>query len=91
MGLKEQQVEEIRQIDSLQIMYKTIFDVSDPEFYWTIDGDEHFDYMNKALIEWFKISGNIKEYEHLGSKSTWCTYGYVQYGLFIFTPKTLIE
>ena len=57
---------EIKQIDSLLIMYKTIFDTSDPEFYWTIAGDEHFDFMNKALIEWFKISGNIKECEYLG-------------------------
>ncbi|MBE5880487.1 MAG: hypothetical protein E7288_11025 [Lachnospiraceae bacterium] len=47
-------------------MYKTIFDTSDPEFYWTIKGDEHFDFMDKALIEWFKISGNIEEYEYLG-------------------------
>ena len=57
---------EIRQIDNLPIMYKTIFDTSDPEFYWTIAGDEHIDYMNKALIEWFKISANIKECEHQG-------------------------
>ena len=59
-------IEEIRQIDSLLIMYKTIFDTSDPKFYWTIAGDEHFDFMNKALIEWFRISANIKECEHLG-------------------------
>ena len=57
---------EIRQIDNLLIKYKTIFDTSDPDIYWTIDGDEHFDFMNKALIEWFEISGNIKKCEHLG-------------------------
>ena len=52
-------IAEIRQIDNLLIKYKTIFDTSDPDIYWTIDGDEHFDFMNKALIEWFIISGNI--------------------------------
>lgn len=57
---------EIRQIDNLLIKYKTIFDTSVPEFYWTIKGDEHFDFMNTALIEWFIISGNIKEHEHRG-------------------------
>ena len=57
---------EIRQIDDLPIMYKTLFDTSDPEFYWTIKGDEHFDFMDKELIERFKISGNIEEYEYLG-------------------------
>ncbi len=59
-------IKEIRQISCLPIMYKTVFDASAPEFYWTIDGDEHFEFMNKALIEWFKISGNIKECENLG-------------------------
>lgn len=59
-------IAEIRQIDNLQIKYKTIFDTSDPEIYWTIDEDEHFDFMNKALIEWFIISGNITECEHQG-------------------------
>ena len=57
---------EIRQIDNLLIKYKTIFDTSVPEFYWTIKGDEHFDFINTALIEWSIISGNIKEYEHRG-------------------------
>lgn len=58
--------DEIRQIDRLPIMYKTIFDDTVPKFYWTIAGDEYFDFMNKALIEWFKISGSIKEYENIG-------------------------
>lgn len=57
---------EIRQIDDLLIMYKTIFDTEEPKFYWTIVGDEHFDYMNRALIEWFKICCTIKKSEHLG-------------------------
>lgn len=57
---------EIKQISNLLIMYKTIFDESGPKNYWTIVGDEHFDYMNKALIEWFKISCNFKKCEYLG-------------------------
>lgn len=59
-------VAEIKQIDNLSIMYKTLFDENDPEFYWTIASDEHFDHMNMALVEWFKISGNINECEYIG-------------------------
>lgn len=58
-------IAEIRQIDDLPIMYKTLFDESDPEFYWTIASDEYFDYMNMALVEWLKISDNIKECEYI--------------------------
>lgn len=59
-------IAEIKQIDDLSIMYKTLFDENDPEFYWTIASDEHFDHMNMALVEWFKISGNINECEYIG-------------------------
>lgn len=34
--------------------------------YWTIDGDEYFNFMNMTLIEWFEISGTIKKCECLG-------------------------
>lgn len=59
-------IEEIRQIDNLLIKYKTIFDTSEPDMYWTIDGDEYFNFMNMTLIEWFEISDTIKKCECLG-------------------------
>ena len=48
-------INDISRIDGLPIMYKTLFDESDPETYWTIKSDEYFYHTDKADIEWFKI------------------------------------
>lgn len=45
--------------EQLQIKYKTVFDEADPEFYWTVSGDEYFEHDNHAKIEWLKIRGGI--------------------------------
>lgn len=54
------------QMCDIPIQYKTLFEVEVPNTYWTIYGDEHFDYMNMAIIEWFKIACTIKESKFVG-------------------------
>ena len=54
------------QMYNIPIKYKTLFDDDDPKIYWTIGGDEYFDYMNMASIEWFKIGCVIEEVKDRG-------------------------
>lgn len=56
-----------KEIEDVPIKYKTLFedDITSYEF-WTISGDEQIQYMNKAIIEWFKISCEIKEIRKVG-------------------------
>ena len=56
----------ISEIKALPIKYKTIFENDCPQDFWTLDGDELFLSMDKALIEWFKISCTIEKQEYLG-------------------------
>lgn len=56
----------ISEIKDLPIKYKTIFENDCPQDFWTLDGDEFFLSMDKALIEWFKISCTIEKQEYLG-------------------------
>ncbi|MCY7007946.1 hypothetical protein OCK72_04645 [Fusobacterium simiae] len=44
----------------IPIKYKTLFEEKSPSCYWTMAGDEHFEYLNMASVEWFKISTEIK-------------------------------
>ena len=56
----------ISDIKALPIKYKTIFENYCPQDFWTLAGDEFFLSMDKALIEWFKISCTIEKQEYLG-------------------------
>ena len=57
---------DISHIDSLPIMYRSLFDEKDPDGYWTIQGDEYIHYMNKAMIEWFRIGCVISKKKNIG-------------------------
>ena len=50
------------EIPQLSIMYKTLFDEINPEFFWSVIDDEYLGHMNMAVIEWFKIEDVIREY-----------------------------
>lgn len=54
------------QIPKIPIRYKTLFENDNPTIYWTIQGDELFEPMNKAAIEWFHILCEIKEIKYNG-------------------------
>ncbi|MCM1186286.1 MAG: hypothetical protein NC251_06660 [Lachnoclostridium sp.] len=54
------------QLCDIPVQYKTLFDTEEPEYYWTIGGDEYFDHMNMAAVEWFKIACEIKESRYRG-------------------------
>lgn len=51
---------------ALPIKYKNIFENDCPQDFWTLDGDEYLLSMDKALIEWFKISCTIEKQEYMG-------------------------
>ena len=53
-------------IPNIPIKYKTLFEEDNPVYYWTIAGDEHFEYLNMSSVEWFKISCEIKEIKNRG-------------------------
>ena len=59
-------LDEIGNISDVPIMYKTLFDNENPEFYWKIAEDEYFCHMNMAQIEWLRIADTIKESKHQG-------------------------
>ena len=50
----------------IPIKYKILFEEEAPTYYWTMAGDEHFEYLNMTSVEWFKISCEIKEIKHRG-------------------------
>ncbi|VTX82923.1 DUF6678 family protein [Fusobacterium periodonticum] len=50
----------------IPIKYKILFEEEAPTYYWTMAGDEHFEYLNMKSIEWFRISCEIKEIKHRG-------------------------
>ena len=50
----------------IPIKYKTLFEEDTPAYYWTIAGDEYFEYLNMTSVEWFKISCEIKEIKYRG-------------------------
>ena len=54
------------EIPQLSIMYKTLFDEINPEFFWSVIDDEYLAHMNMAVIEWFKIEDVIREYRKRG-------------------------
>ena len=45
----------------IPIKYKSLFEEESPTYYWTMAGDEYFEYLNMTSVEWFKISCEIKE------------------------------
>ena len=47
-------------IPDIPIKYKTLFEEESPTYYWTMAGDEYFEYLNMTSVEWFKISCEIK-------------------------------
>ena len=53
-------------IPDISIKYKTLFEEESPAHYWTMAGDEYFEYLNMVSIEWFKISCEIKEIKYRG-------------------------
>lgn len=53
-------------IYDIPIQYKTLFDEEEPEYFWTISGDEDLNYMNMSSIEWFKIAEEIEKVEFRG-------------------------
>lgn len=53
-------------IPDIPIKYKTLFEEESPAHYWTMAGDEYFEYLNMVSIEWFKISCEIKEIKYRG-------------------------
>ena len=53
-------------IPDIPIKYKTLFEEDTPAYYWTMAGDEPFEYLNMSSVEWFKISCEIKEIENRG-------------------------
>ena len=53
-------------ISDIPIKYKTLFEEEAPTYYWTMAGDEYFEYLNMVSIEWFRISCEIKEIKHRG-------------------------
>lgn len=53
-------------IPDIPIKYKILFEEEAPTYYWTMAGDEHFEYLNMKSIEWFRISCEIKEIKHRG-------------------------
>ena len=53
-------------IPNIPIKYKILFQEEAPAYYWTMAGDEHFEYLNIASVEWFKISCEIKEIKNRG-------------------------
>ena len=53
-------------IPDIPIKYKTLFEEDTPTYYWTMAGDEYFEYLNMVSIEWFKISCEIKEIKNRG-------------------------
>lgn len=53
-------------IPNIPIRYKTLFEEEAPTCYWIMAGDEHFEYLNMASIEWFKVSCEIKEVKNRG-------------------------
>ena len=53
-------------IPNIPIKYKTLFEEKTPAYYWTMAGDEHFEYLNMTSVEWFKISCEIKEIKNRG-------------------------
>lgn len=59
-------IDDISEIQDLPIKYKTLFDEQEPQCYWTIDGDEHFFYMDMATIEWFKVLDTITITQYIG-------------------------
>ena len=59
-------IHDISRIEGLLIMYKTLFDDSDPDEYWTIKGDEEIHHIDKATIEWFKILCVIRKKKKIG-------------------------
>lgn len=50
----------------IPIKYKTLFEENSPDTYWTIKGDEHFDYLNMKSVEWFKIACEIRDVRNRG-------------------------
>ena len=59
-------LEDFIEIPQLSIMYKTLFDEINPDFFWSVIDDEYLGHMNMALIEWFKIEDVIKKYRKKG-------------------------
>ena len=53
-------------IPDIPIKYKILFEEESPAYYWTMAGDEYFEYLNMTSVEWFKISCEIKEIKHRG-------------------------
>ena len=53
-------------IPNIPIKYKTLFEEEAPTNFWTMAGDEYFEYLNMVSIEWFRISCEIKEIKHRG-------------------------
>ena len=51
---------------NIPIKYKTLFEEDTSAYYWTMAGDEHFEYLNMKSVEWFRISYKIKEIKHRG-------------------------
>ena len=50
----------------IPIKYKSLFEEESPTYYWTMAGDEYFEYLNMTSVEWFKISCEIKEIKNRG-------------------------
>lgn len=51
----------------ISFMYKTLFDENEPQYFWSLAGDEYIQHMNTAVIEWIKINPIHTEYEHQGA------------------------
>ncbi len=51
----------------IPLMYKTLFDESEPKCFWTFSGDEDIEYINTAVIEWMKIKPEYVERDYRGA------------------------
>lgn len=51
----------------ISFIYKTLLDENEPQYFWTMNGDEYIEYMNTAVIEWIKINPVHIEHAHRGA------------------------
>lgn len=69
------------EIPQLSIMYKTLFDEINPEFFWRVIDDEYLAHMNMAVIEWFKIEDVIREYRKKGFWRLYCLWLQIEWSI----------
>lgn len=56
----------LRSIEGLEIRYKTLLDIEEPEDFWEFSGDEGLAYLKASCIEWFEIKDMVIHSECVG-------------------------